>query len=577
MKQYISEMLDAYTGRSLSPWHMPGHKRKPVLGGMWDTLFARDVTEVPGTDDYHHPEEAILRSQQEAAAVYGAAYSHYLVNGSTAGILAGVLALAELHKEKYDNTPVFLVAKNVHRSVHHALRLAGAECVELSPSEDPDYGPILPEEVESALKSFALSPGPSRQIQSQKTQSFQDDPSSFRCTGHSKGVPGLQDDSSSFRHPEGSLLSQKIAGCILTSPTYAGAVSPLREIHILLQNEGIPLLVDEAHGAHFPFMEELKNAGGIACGAELVVQSLHKTLPALTQTAILHVNGYGEEVQKLNAEVKRQLAVVQSSSPSYILLSSAEAAVAWAAESGRKFDNYTARLLAFRRRLADSLKCISLANYPVLQDPTRITLRLQDGLSAFKQKTRNRRQESGSNVHWQCQAPDNGGPVQCQTPDSNETEKVSFTGDTASFPTGLRAAAWLEEHWGIVAELAGSRELILISTVADTEEDLNRLYHALTELDRLCRSGNDFSQYSDINASNTFILQDDRAEDQSQPSFKCADPSGISLPRVGMTAEQDIYAYPPGILLIRKGEPITADAIQHIHEELRAGRKIKGC
>ena len=164
MKQYISEMLDAYTGRSLSPWHMPGHKRKPVLGGMWDTLFARDVTEVPGTDDYHHPEEAILRSQQEAAAVYGAAYSHYLVNGSTAGILAGVLALAELHKEKYDNTPVFLVAKNVHRSVHHALRLAGAECVELSPSEDPDYGPILPEEVESALKSFALSPGPSRQI-----------------------------------------------------------------------------------------------------------------------------------------------------------------------------------------------------------------------------------------------------------------------------------------------------------------------------------------------------------------------------------------------------------------------------
>ena len=107
----IRTMLETYTGRTLTPLHMPGHKRKPLFGGMWDDVFRLDVTEVPGTDDLHHAAGPILESQKAAAEIYGAAYSHYLVGGSTAGILASVLALTELYKKDHADKPVFLVNK----------------------------------------------------------------------------------------------------------------------------------------------------------------------------------------------------------------------------------------------------------------------------------------------------------------------------------------------------------------------------------------------------------------------------------------------------------------------------------
>ena len=503
MKPYISEMLDAYLQRPLSPWHMPGHKRKPILGGMWDNLFARDVTEVPGTDDYHHPEGAILLSQQEAASVYGSAFSHYLVGGSTSGILAGILALADLYREEHDVPPIFLVAKNVHRSVHNALRLAGAECIELTPSGDPDYGPVLSEEIErginAARRSFGLRP--------------QDDTHSACHSERSEESPESE-------------LRGMIAGCILTSPTYSGAISPLREIRMILHKAGIPLLVDEAHGAHFPFIPELKEASGIACGAELVVQSLHKTLPALTQTAILHVNGEGGQVNRLNAAVKKRLAVVQSSSPSYILLASAEKAVAWASEAEQDFEEYMKRLHAFRRKLTDSLVNIELVAYPVLQDPTRITLRFR------------------------------------ADPDT----APGATNDTASAPhcSMTRAAAWLEEQYGIVAELAGIRELILISTAVDTEADLNRLYQALLALDQ---------NLSPIAQG----ISPSSAQEEYRTSPECTDAGVLPpLPQAGETAAEDIYVYPPGTFLVKKGEIISEKALRRIREELRAGRKVHG-
>ena len=452
MKRYISEMLDEYLSRPLSPWHMPGHKRKALLGGMWDTLFSRDVTEVPGTDDYHHPEGPILLSQKEAAAVYHSAFSHYLVGGSTAGILASVLALAELYRKDHRERPVFLVGKNSHRSVFHAIRLSGADYVLLKPSGDPDYGPILPGELEKHLNKNS-----------------------------------------------GDSAALSFAGCIITSPTYAGAVSPLREIHHILKPSGIPLLVDEAHGAHLPFISALKEWSALSAGAELTVQSLHKTLPALTQTGILHVNASGELLCALNDLIKEQLSVVQSSSPSYILLSSAEAAVAWASESEAEFSGYLERLLAFRKSLKKSLKRFRLTEYPVFQDPTRITLSLSP---EFR-------------------------------------EKKDIPGDIMK-----RAAEWLESNTGVVIEAFGSGEMILISTVSDTKEDLENLLQALIRVDK-----------ESVVASVGTVLFDSS---------------------LGSPAERDIYVYPPGIPIVRKGEIITEEALDRINKELSAGKEVRG-
>ncbi len=453
-------MLDEYLSRPLSPWHMPGHKRKALTGEMWDTLFSRDVTEVPGTDDYHHPAGPILLSQREAAAVYGTAFSHYLVGGSTAGILASVLALTELYKKDHADKPVFLVGKNSHRSVFHSLRLSGGDYVLLDPSGDPDYGPVLPAEVNKHLEERTASSLP------------------------------------------------PFAGCIITSPTYAGAVSPLREIHDILKMKGIPLLVDEAHGAHLPFIKALKGWSAVSSGAELIVQSLHKTLPALTQTGILHVNASGKLKVVLNDLIKEQLSVVQSSSPSYILLSSAEAAVAWASGSEEEFNAYMERLLSFRKKLKASMTRFSLMEYPVFQDPTRITL--------------------------------------CLSPEA--LMKTGCARDTMK-----RTAEWLENNTGVVIEAFGPEEMILISTVSDSGEDLDHLLQALIRLDK---------ESVGTVPGDSFFREAKKESPRTVPTDS--------------PAKRDIYVYPPGIPIVRKGEIITKEALDRINKELSAGKEVRG-
>ncbi len=470
----VSDMLEQYTEKGLSPWHMPGHKRKAVLGGYWDPVFKRDLTEVSGTDDYHHPEGVILRSQQQAAEIYGVRYSHYLVGGATAGILAGVLALTEFRKDRGKerdeavdtDSPVFLVAGNVHRSVQNALRLVEGEGILLAPEKDPYYGPVLPETVEAQLNRLKES-------------------------GKLSGV----------------------AGCIITSPTYSGTISPLAEIHALLEKEGIPLLVDEAHGAHLPFCKALQEYSGIHAGAELVVQSLHKTLPALTQTAIIHVNqpvkeGAGERMDQLNRILKDKLSVVQSSSPSYILLASAEGAVVWSDEHRTEFDAFLLRLRVFRDRLREKLNHLELVDHSPVQDPSRIFLKAPAGLGE-----------------------------------------------------------WLQRETGVVPELSGSRELILISTVMDTEEDLQHLYEALLMADRFV--GESEEQPVGQPAGQSVEQAEEQPVDHADPD--------TPLPSPGEPVPEDIYVYPPGVLILKKGDRMTEEARDRIREEQAAGRKVYGC
>ena len=557
MKRSIKEMLETYTARDLSPWHMPGHKRRSVLGGMWDDLFRLDVTEVPGTDDLHHAAGPILESERAAAEAVGAKYAHYLVGGSTAGILASIAAAAKLWRERMTGNaatpsdrdpgirPVFLVAANCHKSVWNGLRLAGAECIPLEPEGDPVYGPIASDTLLHVLANE------------------------------------VED-------------SAKIAGCIVTSPTYAGSISSPGELHAVLQVYGIPLIVDEAHGAHLPFCGELSWYSGVHAGAEYVVASLHKTLPALTQTAVLYVGGTATEeesflsAQRLEAAVAEQLAVFQSSSPSYILMLSAEEALAWAHENRERFDAYIRRMQDFREELAEELKSLETLSLPGVQDPTRLMLR-------------------------------------CRTAD-------------ACTMTGVEMAAWLEENAGIVTELAGSREIILISTVCDEEEDLQRLKEGLLRLDHVLVTREESApqpklqdmpsieepEYVDFDADDEGAADGEDADDErdtdgaddegaaedgendagdERAAEDSADDEGTDddadddddeantptevlckeatvpdekLPRVGDFVQRDIYVYPPGVPILRAGDRVTEEALRRLREEQAVGRRVYG-
>lgn len=290
--RYIKEFLD---GVSRYPFHMPGHKRSKAL--FPELPLERDITEIYGADDLHRARGIIRAAQESAARLWGARRSYFLVNGGTCGVLAGITSLAK----RGDRV---LCARNCHRSVFHALEVGGLDPVFILPEyldEAGVYGALPPEAVKAAL----------------------DGDGAIRLV-------------------------------ILVSPTYEGILSDVKEIAEICRERGVSLFVDEAHGAHLD-LSPFFTGGAVSAGADVVVQSLHKTLPALTQTAILHVAGDGVDIPRL----EHKLRVFETSSPSYLLLSSAEHAAEAAADK-ETFKRWSSLIDRFERETA-GFKNIKLA------------------------------------------------------------------------------------------------------------------------------------------------------------------------------------------------------------------------
>ena len=228
----LDDALKNYTRENVYPFHMPGHKRQMDLLG--DTSpYSIDITEIDGFDDLHHADGILKDAQERAARIYHADETHFLINGSTVGILSAIFGVTQ----KGDT---ILVARNCHKSVYHAIDMNELNPVYLYPAFDSEAQlntEISAEDVRTALEK-----------------------------------------------------NPKIRAVVIVSPTYDGVVSDVEAIAEAVHEKGIPIIVDEAHGAHFgfhPYFPENSNTKG----ADLVIHSLHKTLPSLTQTALLHVNG----------------------------------------------------------------------------------------------------------------------------------------------------------------------------------------------------------------------------------------------------------------------------------------------
>ena len=290
----LQTQLEDYAAAAPYPLHMPGHKRRvdpaPGLPAAWD------VTEVPGVDDLHEAQGILADAMNRAAALWGAQRSWFLVNGSTGGILAAIRAAALTRPGR----PI-VCARNCHKSVYHAIELNALAVEWMTPPVDPAfgvYGSVTPAQAAAALD---------------------------RCPG--------------------------AAALVLTSPTYEGVLSDVAAIAALCHDRDVPLIVDEAHGAHYlPLAQPFGWQGGaVAAGADLVIQSPHKTLPSLTQTALLHQNGGRIPA----AAVERQLDVFETSSPSYPLLASLDGCAGLLAAHGTQwFAAWRERLDRFDRAVA---------------------------------------------------------------------------------------------------------------------------------------------------------------------------------------------------------------------------------
>lgn len=272
---YIYDVLQSYSHSSVYPLHMPGHKRNTKKFGD-ALLYSLDMTESPRMVNLHDPSGLLKRHQEELAKDYGAANSYYMVNGSTGGIISAIRTLTK----RKDH---LLMTRNAHRSTYHAMEICDLDATFLSPEIDQEFGmyaSISPKKVETLLD----------------------------------------------RDP-------KITCVFITSPTFEGVISDVRAIADVVHAHGARLIVDEAHGAHFHYSHRYKDA--IHEGADIVIESLHKTLPSLTATAVLHIS---ERVD--SEEMARNLAIFETSSPSHLLLASCDECIGYMrSEGARDLDN----------------------------------------------------------------------------------------------------------------------------------------------------------------------------------------------------------------------------------------------
>lgn len=494
----LYEQLKKYGGSDHYPFHMPGHKRNPETFGagakedMPSQLFGIDITEIDGFDNLHRAEGILKEAQRDAAALYGAEQTFFLVNGSTCGILSAVAAAAG----KGDR---ILAARNCHQSVYHAACLQELSVTFLYPGIVEAYGfaaGIDPAEVEQAL-----------------------------C--------------------EGKASREECAAVIVTSPTYEGIVSDIREIAAITHRYGKILIVDEAHGAHFGFHEALPESA-VRQGADLVIHSLHKTLPAMTQTALLHVSGELVDRERL----RRYLKIFQTSSPSYVLMASMDSCLNWIKrDNGKECERGYKRMLQHRRRLEKAVsecRFLHVVKPPVPDE--RHILAMDPG-------------------------------------------KLILSTDAAVL-TGWRLYDILRKQYHLQMEMAAERYAVAIITPFDTEDGFVRLARALREIDGMLAEGGEETEKRDVQkkgkTENTGKTQKiEKAEKPTQKSRAqtvmtiaqaCSRPS-VKRPVEecrGRTAAEFIGLYPPGIPLVAPGEELTKEALWQIEEWIAMDRIVQG-
>lgn len=474
-KRSLYQALSAYGESDFYPCHMPGHKRSPLCGEMAD-FYKIDITEIEGFDNLHQAEGILLEAQERANRLYGADETFFLVNGSTCGILASMMASTIPGDE-------ILMARNCHKSVYHAAILQGLRARYYQPAMIGEYD---------------------------------------ICDGVcSEQIGQLLD-----RYPE-------CRAVVITSPTYEGIISDVEGIAEAVHQRGKILIVDEAHGAHLGLRcvePEAKgesdseifstiNGGAVAQGADLVIHSLHKTLPSMTQTALLHVNGSRVDRMRL----RRYLSMLQSSSPSYVLMASMDSCVRFIEEHGRE------RFAAMRRYYAAFCKKTEQLRHIRIGKMTKVskTCALKD---------------------WDI------GKIVISVKDTNMT--------------GKELCNVLREEYHLELEMAAQTYALAMMTLMDEEQGWQRLADALVEIDGRIEEKPACNSVKRAVFCETVLTMAEAFHSPREELF-LEDASG----RISAAF---IMPYPPGIPLVAPGERISEEVIKEIEACSETGLFVQG-
>ena len=493
------------------PFHMPGHKRTD-----FEAFFGvekMDITEITDYDNLHEPGGIIRESMDLVKDIFKSKESWYLVGGSTLGILISISSVCRQGDK-------ILIGRNCHKAVYNCIRLLQLEAVYCYADVSLKYDiceDMKPENVEKKLKE-----------------------------------------------------NLDIKAVVLTSPTYEGVVSDIVGIKEVIRPYGIPLIVDEAHGAHLIFHDYFPESATQA-GADLVIQSTHKTLPSFTQTAVLHL--CSDIVTK--EQVEEMIDIYETSSPSYLLMASAEYGIMYMKENQDKLAQYVDNLKNFRA------KCGQLK---------KIELLSQDKLS--------------------CYAYDNG--------------KLVFSVKNAGI-NGKELFRLLYEKYHIELEMENLTYGIAMTSICDEKEHFDQLWEAISEIDKMCkrrlklnsvqnednieeefynkaksptncnvhlaesifqtRSSNKRKTRQKKESQNVVInkMQIEKEQVVHPPkileSWQCRgkEMETVELSQaIGRVSGKSVMIYPPGIPILVPGEKILKETVENISQYLYNGYNVLG-
>lgn len=459
----LEEKLKQYADSGYYRFHMPGHK-----GNSLREHYRLDITEIDGFDNFHDPQEFLREEMERAKEFYASKRTYYLINGSTCGILAAVSAAV-------GEGGAIALARNSHKAAYNACYLNGLKIFSIYPQIVDKFGingGIPAEEVENLLKAH-----------------------------------------------------RDIRAVFITSPTYEGVVSDIEAIAKAAHDRGVLLIVDEAHGAHFGMHRRFPESA-LDKGADVVVQSLHKTLDSMTQTAVLHI---GKNSLADEEKIERYLDIYQSTSPSYILIESISRCME-ELQAGREkeFGEYVKMLEEFYEN-AKKWK-----NLSVLSD--RII-----GADGVFDRDVGKLVISCRNMHM----------------------------------TGKELYDNLRENYLLQPEMASGDYVICMTSYKDTREGFERLTRALTQIDAEIAIAKTGKEEKKLRRERTVFRGVAPMTVREALDF----PGRKQVPlqeAAGKVSAGYLYIYPPGIPLIIPGERILQEDIRRIEESEEMGLEVKG-
>ena len=456
MSKLIIEELNNIVDNKLISFHVPGHK----LGKIYDKLnytntlnkiYSMDTTEIQGTDNLHSPEGIIKESQERASEVFKSDETYYLINGSTCGIQAAIMALCPPKSKIIAN-------RDCHQSVINACILGDVDPVYINSEVDKNTNILKGINIDDAIKVI-----------------------------------------------DSNLDAKAI---ILTYPTYYGMTYDLKRVCDYAHSKDIAVIVDEAHGAHLGLSEELPKTA-LEQGADIVIQSTHKTLPSFTQSSMIHIQGDRVNKEQLVSILK----IIESSSPSYMLMASLEIAVDIYNKYGTKLMN---ELLNNIDKLKNSFKENNGIGFYDTDDKTKIFIStINMGLIGY------------------------------------ELETI------------------LREEYNIQVELSNYYGSLLICTIGNDNDDFKSLETALNEILEKYRSNKNIEKIEYPNNIPVKKLTPREAFYKEKKSVKIYE-------SVGKICGEYIIPYPPGISLTSPGEIITNEIIDYMLFCKEKGMNVSG-